>query len=119
MKNSFAFLMMVLMMAQANFAQADSGKKLQPDVVSTANLMRHGTVTKCLGDIERQLSASLTITEITKSEVEDLTAYSITGVLLQGGDIAIGYATVEVTGSYQFPWGFAYTCKVLSLPKAH
>lgn len=79
-----------------------------------AELMRHGVVTNCLNEIEQKHAAQLSIGRIIQTEFPDLTTYTIHGTLIQGGDIAMGSVTVQISGSYMFPWGFAYQCEVLS-----
>ncbi len=84
------------------------------DAVSVANLMKHGVTKDCIEQVEEKAKAQLSISEVTKSEANGTTTYTLSGVLLRGGDMAVGNAALEISGSYQFPWGFAYQCKVLS-----
>ncbi len=97
----------VLGLSMSAFAQ--QAKELDRDAVSIANLIKNSTVKNCIVKLESDKKASLSIGKIIKTKAEDLTKYEISGVLLQGGDVAIGSATLIIEGSYQ-DWGFAYTC---------
>lgn len=109
MKKIILTMVTLLLASSAVFAQRqDFGQ----DAVAIANLMKHGAVRNCVEKVEKDNSAQFSITKIVKDEVEDLTKYEITGILLQGGDIAKGYAKLEIEGSMQPFTGWGYTCQI-------
>lgn len=109
MKN---IMITLLLLAISNFAFSQVAKEMDRDSVTLANMLMKPSVLKCIEQVQAQSQAQFMISKIKKSEVPDSTKYEIQGVLLVGGDVATGYATIDVNGSFEPFFGFVYRCSV-------
>lgn len=106
------FMMIILLLALGTGAFAQEIKEMDREAVSLANMITRPSVLKCVEQIQKEKQAQFVIDKIKKTEVPDSTKYEIEGVLLVGGDVAVGYATIDVAGSFEPFFGFVYRCEI-------
>lgn len=69
-------------------------------------------VQACIQQLEKETGTDFRF-RVEENSVIDLDRFTLSGPLLVGGDMAIGYAALGVEGSFQYPGQFIYTCTVL------
>lgn len=104
--------MTIMILTISTLAFSQEAKQMDRDSVILANMLMKPSVLKCIEQVQAQSQAQFMIEKIIKSEVPDSTKYEIQGVLLIGGDVATGYATIDVSGSFEPFFGFVYRCSV-------
>lgn len=109
MKN---FIATILLLTIGSSAYSQEMKEMDRDAVGVAYMITKPSVLKCIDNLQKESQAQFTITKISKSEVPDSTKYEIHGVLLVGGDVVTGYATLDVVGSFEPFFGFVYRCSI-------
>ncbi len=105
-------LMSILLLTISSLTFAQETKSMDRDSLILANMLLKPSTQKCIEQVQQQNQGQFMIEKIIKSEVPDSTKYEIQGVLLVGGDVATGYATIDVSGSFEPFFGFVYRCSV-------
>ncbi len=111
-----SFVAITLFLIGGVASAAEGPAPVGAEAIEIANMVKNPAVAACMTVSEQKYGASLNISEITRQVVDDKYSYTITGYLLQEGDIALGELTLSVQGNLSFPYGFSYECTVVSGP---
>lgn len=105
MKN---LMLTILVLIIGSLASTQETKGMDSETIMLANMLVKPTFLKCVEQVQKERQAQFVITQI---KVSDHKNFEIRGVLLVGGDVAIGYQTLDVTATLEPFFGYIYRCQ--------
>lgn len=107
MKKIFLFLFLT-----TNFAFAHS--PIGNTTVNALNMMRSQNVRSCLDQLDSRHTGDFYITRATFHNAGTASEYHLFGGFLEGGDMMVGSAHVDVKVGLLPPFGPGYQCRIIS-----